>query len=111
MLDTKGHLTDFMSVPIALPLERISAYRALLSVKESQDRKCWHAVHVRYKYSLVMAGGLGDLRLTGDTVLSHASLLGNSWEVTTEQITIHKAKPKNKACPSSSGGPVGCSMV
>lgn len=82
-----------MSVPIALPLERISGYRALFSVKKSQDRKCWRAVHVRYKYILVMARGLGDLRLTGDTVLSHASPLGNSWEVTTEQITIHEAKP------------------
>lgn len=40
-----------------------------------------------------MARGLGDLRLTGDTALSHASPLGNSWEVTTEQITIHEAKP------------------
>lgn len=52
MLDMKGHLTDFMSVPIALPLERISGYRALLSVKKSQERKCWRAVHVRYKYFL-----------------------------------------------------------
>lgn len=93
MLDMKGHPTDFMSVPIALPLERISGYRALLSVKKSQDRKCWRAVHVRYKYFHVMARGLGDLRLTGDTMLSHASPLGNSWEVTTEQITIHEAKP------------------
>lgn len=48
---------------------------------------------MRYKYSLVMDGGLGGLRLTGDTVLSHASALENIWEVTTEQIIIHEAKP------------------
>lgn len=89
MLDMKGHPTDFMSVPIALPLERTSGYRALLSVEKSQERKCWCAAHVRYKYFLFMAGGLGDFRLTGDTVLSHASPLF----FTTEQITIHEAKP------------------
>lgn len=39
-----------------------------------------------------MAGGLGGLRLTGDTMLSRARPLENSWGVTTEQIAIHKAK-------------------
>lgn len=48
---------------------------------------------MRYKYSLVMGGGLGGLRLTGDTVLSHTSTLENIWEVTTEKIIIHEAKP------------------
>lgn len=58
-----------------------------------------------------MAGGLGSFRLAGDNMLSHASPLENSWEVTTEQITIHKAKPPNKACPSNPGVRVGHSTV
>lgn len=33
----KGHLTDPVSVPVALPLERASGYGTLLSGKKSQD--------------------------------------------------------------------------
>ena len=91
MLDTTGHPTDSMSVPIALLPGKSQCIQSTSEWEKEprQLRKCWPAVRVRYKYSLVMAEGLGGLRLTGDTVLSHASLLKNSWEVTTEQITYY----------------------
>lgn len=108
MLDMKGHPTDFMSVPIALPLERISGYRALLSVKKSQERKCWHAVHVRYKYFLVVSGGLGDFRLTGDTMLSHASSLFFTTDYYSWGKTLKQSLPFKFWWPSRIQHGLGC---